>query len=240
VLSCCHVAALVGEIVPLGDISTNRWRHLPNLDLDPILAHSLDAFYDRGYHGTSVRDIARRVHVTVPALYYHYENKEAILNALLDASIERVTELSLEAISDAGDDPTLRFMNLVECLVLFMARSGKLAFVDTEWRSLGSENRRAYTEKRRVIEQLLTDTITAGVEAQVFDVIFPSETARALLGMVQAVANWFRPEGPIPAQAVADRYLDIAVHAVGANATVIQRARQRGITMKSSNEDSEA
>jgi AcrR family transcriptional regulator len=119
------------------DVSTGHWRDPPNLDLVPILAHALDAFYERGYHGTSVRDIARRVKVTVPSLYYHYENKEAILYALLDASMERVTELSLAALAEAGDEPTLRFMNLVECLVLFMARSGKLAFVDTEWRSLG-------------------------------------------------------------------------------------------------------
>jgi hypothetical protein len=76
----------------------------------------------------------------------------------------------------------------------------------------------------------LTDAITAGVEADAFDVIFPSETARALLGMIQAVANWFRPDGPIPAQTVADRYLDIAAHAVGAHVVVVHSARQRNHT----------
>ncbi len=47
------------------------------VELSPILSAALDAFYEKGFHGASVRDIARRVGVTVPALYYHYDSKEA-------------------------------------------------------------------------------------------------------------------------------------------------------------------
>jgi AcrR family transcriptional regulator len=203
------------------------WRQPPDLELTHILRHALDAFYEHGYHGTSVRDIARRVDMTVPALYYYHENKEAILYELLDASITRVTELCGAALADAGEDSTERFLNLVECLVLFMANSGKLAFVDVELRSLSPTKRRAYTTKRRGIERLLASSITDGVDAGLFDVTFPAETARALLGMIQAVATWFRPDGPLTANAVARHYLDIAAHAVGGSPAVIATARSR-------------
>lgn len=72
------------------------WREPGPLALTPILTAALDAFYDNGYHATSVRDIARRVQVTVPALYYHHENKEALLVELLNRSIDLVTDLCLE------------------------------------------------------------------------------------------------------------------------------------------------
>ena len=64
------------------------WRTSPTPELSPILSASLDAFSEHGYHGTTVRDIAKRVGVTVPALYYHHENKEGLLFALLDTGIE--------------------------------------------------------------------------------------------------------------------------------------------------------
>jgi len=102
------------------------WRAPGELELTPILRAALDAFSEAGYHGTSVRDIASRVGVTVPALYYHHENKEAILFSLLDTSITRLRGLCLAAIADAADTPQARFLNLVECVVIYMAMMRRL------------------------------------------------------------------------------------------------------------------
>ncbi len=67
-----------------GEKSRPEWRRLEPLELSPILSAALDAFYEKGFHGASVRDIARRVGVTVPALYYHYDSKEGLLVALVE------------------------------------------------------------------------------------------------------------------------------------------------------------
>lgn len=201
------------------------WRQPPDLGLTPILSHALDAFCETGYHGTTVRDIARRVGMTVPALYYHHQNKEAIFVALLDVSITRVRQLCEEALRDAGDDPAARFLNLVECLVLYMANSTKIAYLDHEFRVLSPEHRKSYSDKRRDVERLLLGTIQDGVDAGCFDVAAPADTARALLGMIQAVATWFQPGGRLSAHSVALRYLDIAAHTVGATPEVLRRVR---------------
>ena len=63
------------------------WRDCPPVELTELLRHASEAFYEQGYHGTTVRDIAARVGVTVPALYYHHENKAAILVAVLNAAM---------------------------------------------------------------------------------------------------------------------------------------------------------
>ena len=67
-----------------------------------------------------------------------------------------------------------------------------------------------------VVERLLRSCIDDGVAAGVFSVAYPADTARALLGMVQAVTTWYRPGGRLSPQTLADRYVDIAVQAVGA------------------------
>jgi AcrR family transcriptional regulator len=205
---------------------SDAWRRPPDLELTPILSGALDAFYENGYHGTSVRDIARRVDLTVPALYYHHENKEALLLALLTRSIDRVHSLCLEARA-AGRSPEERYLNLVECMVLFMCHSTKIAFIDREIRALSPANYEAYSRKRRSVEQMMEEAINEGVEAGIFDVSAPRDTARALVGMIQFVAAWFRPGGRLSAQAVAYRYLDIGAHMVGAKPDMITRLRAR-------------
>jgi AcrR family transcriptional regulator len=198
-----------------GDHAATEWRTWAGPGLSTILQSALDAFYEHGYHGTSVRDIARRAGLTVPALYYHHENKESILAALLDQSIAAVIIRCRAALADAGDAPLDRFANLVECLVLYMAHATKNAAMDAEIRALSDEHRRGYSTKRRTVETMLTTAIKDGVDEGVFSVSSPRDTARALLGMIQAIAVWYRPGGRLAPDAVARSYLDIAQHTVG-------------------------
>jgi AcrR family transcriptional regulator len=192
------------------------WRNADDEDLTPILATARDLFYEVGFHGATVRDIASRVGVTVPALYYHHANKEAILTALLDRSIRSVTERCEQALAEAGDDPWSRFRNLIECLTLYMANHRKSAAMDAEIRALSPAARKLYSTQRRRVEQMLANTIKQGVAAGVFEVTSPPDTARALLGMIQAITVWFSPgRGQLTASELASRYVDIAGHTVG-------------------------
>lgn len=194
----------------------SSWRQPGELALSPTLRSARDAFYELGYHGTTVRDIAGRTGITVPALYYHHENKEAILFAILDAAIDSVTTRCQEALAEAAPDPCARFENLIECITLHMAQHSKEAAMDAEIRALGPANRRRYSARRRAVEQMLVTTIEDGVSAGGFSVSSPPDTARALLGMMQAITVWYRPGGSISPANLAARYVDIALHTVGA------------------------
>jgi AcrR family transcriptional regulator len=203
------------------------WRSSPGVELTPILESALEAFNEHGYDGTTVRDIAQRVGVSVPALYYHHANKEAILYDLLDAAIEYLHAQTALALEDAGPSPVQRFLNLVECIVLYVAHVTKLAHLDAEIRSLSSDRRAEYSVKRHHVETLLQQTIEDGIQAGDFDVRSARDVARALLGMFQAIAIWYRPDGELTPEELAVRYLDIAAHTVGAKPSVLKRVRAR-------------
>ncbi|WP_329213864.1 TetR/AcrR family transcriptional regulator [Streptomyces sp. NBC_01485] len=191
------------------------WRAYGTLDLPPILAHALDAIVEQGYHATTVRDLARRVGVTVPALYYHYANKQAILVELLLGSLRSVLGRCHSAAEEAGEDPVDRFCALVECIVLFMTHRAPLAFLDTETRSLEPGNREQYVDLRDELEGLVRDAVRDGAEAGVFTVPVPVDAGRAVLAMCQAVAQWYRPDGPLTPPEIAERYVTIALFTVG-------------------------
>jgi AcrR family transcriptional regulator len=183
--------------------------------LSPILASALDAFFELGYHGTSVRDIAKRTGLTVPALYYHHENKEAILYTLLQGSIASVIERCKQAVAEASGEPVGLFQNLIECLVLYMAQQGKRAAMDAEIRALSPKNHRRYAARRSVVEEMVESAIRAGVEAGDFHVSSPHDTMRALLGMIWTITVWYKPGGKMSPSQLAASYVDIALHTVG-------------------------
>ncbi|TCB95473.1 TetR/AcrR family transcriptional regulator [Micromonospora zingiberis] len=182
--------------------------------LTPMLTAALEAFYENGYHGATVRDIASRVGVTVPALYYHHENKEALLYALLDTSISRLDTVC-HLVDIGGGSPVQRFNDLVECLVRHMAVSGKLAYLDGELRSLTPEHRRGYIAKRSAIEARLLRAVEEGVAEGSFDLAYPRDTVRAMLGTIQAVATWYRPDGELSLDDLVKRYLSILSRMAG-------------------------
>jgi AcrR family transcriptional regulator len=193
----------------------SAWRGYGPLDLHPVLLHAMAAFNEHGYHGTTVRDIARRVGVTVPALYYHYENKQALLVTLLDSSIRDVLGRCRAAVAEAGDDPVDRFSAIVECIVLFMANRRGLAFLDTEIRSLEPENRAHYVALRDELERMLLDTVDAGIASGDFAMSIPVEASRAVLTMCQGVANWYDLEGPLAPARIAEHYVLLGLGTVG-------------------------
>ncbi|MFI8306775.1 TetR/AcrR family transcriptional regulator [Streptomyces sp. NPDC085927] len=196
-------------------VGAPHWSTYGPLDLHPILVHTMEAFNEHGYHGTSVRDIAGRVGVTVPALYYHYENKQALLATLLETSMKDVLDRCRAAAAEAGDEPLPRFCAMVESIVLYMANRKGLAFLDTEIRSLEPDNRARYVALRDYLEHMLLDTVEAGIARGVFTTPIPADAVRAVLIMCQGVANWYRADGPLTAAEIAERHVLLSLGTVG-------------------------
>ncbi|MEW2502612.1 TetR/AcrR family transcriptional regulator [Amycolatopsis sp. NPDC047767] len=203
-------ASVSVEVEPGAD-----WRHYDELELTPLLAAALDAFYEHGFHGTSVRDIVRRVGQTVPSLYYHHDSKEGAFAALLDLGTgEAVSRVNAAAADAAG--PREQLVNVVEAVVLHMTHRTRLAALDLELRHLSPDSRKRYAARRKEIETVLTGIIEDGAREGVFTVAHPEETVRAVLGMCQSIARWYQPGGPLKPEELAGRYVDLALRTVGA------------------------
>jgi AcrR family transcriptional regulator len=61
---------------------------------DRIVREALGLFLERGYEGTSLQDIADRVGITKPAIYYHFENKAQLSHEVLSLFFEKMGEWS--------------------------------------------------------------------------------------------------------------------------------------------------
>src|SRR5580658_8574641 len=80
-------------------------RGRPGYDLESLLAVAVAVFNERGYDGTSMEDLSKRLGISKSSIYYHVDAKEDLLRMALDRALdglfgvaEQVTSLQVPAI----------------------------------------------------------------------------------------------------------------------------------------------
>ena len=191
---------------------------------DAILEAAVELFAQRGYHATSMRDIAAAVDVRAAGIYHWYESKEAILIKLQDAFIidlqaEVVAAIERQTRSEA------RMAAAVREHVVFHGLNTKSAFVtDSEIRALSPRNRNLLIGRRDAYQQLFIGLIEDGVRAGVFTVSDVRIAAYAILLECTGVALWFDPAGPRTLDEVAEIHIELVLGSLGASRRAIAGA----------------
>jgi AcrR family transcriptional regulator len=188
------------------------------VDVTPRAQSVLDAavalFSEFGYHGTSMRDIAKLVGVGPGALYNHWPGKQDLLFYLMDAWLTELHNTLLARLKGV-QEPTERLRLLVEHHVAFhAAHTAEMLICDSELRALTDRNRRVVLDKRRRYEAVLDDVIGDGVEHGAFNAVDVRLTTMQTLGMCTHVATWFKPEGRLSIDAIASAYADRVLHSL--------------------------
>lgn len=222
VASLLTVAAMEGAPAPgpvsRGDESPEpglytdgAWRAYPPLDLGPVLTAALTAMLETGYHGASIREIARGAGLSVPGLYHHYPSKQEMLVAILDFTLGDLLART-GAVLEEGRDPVERFSLLIECLTLYHSYRRELAFVGaSEMRSLQPGSRHRIIALRSRVQLQIDKEVEDAVTDGAFGTSSPHVAARAVVTMCTAVAAWYRAGGPTPPEELAEQYVDFAL-----------------------------
>lgn len=187
------------------------WQHYDALQLDAPLSAALEAFCGVGYHGATMRDLARRAGLSVPGVYHHWVSKQEMLVALMHITMDELLARCHAALVDV-EGPTRTLSRLVECLVLFHCHRRDLAFLgSSEMRSLEPEAHEIIAADRIQVQRMFDKTIDAGVSAGEFSPSHAREASRAIVSMSVAVADWYSEAGPGSAEEIAADYVEFAL-----------------------------
>lgn len=173
---------------------------------DQILAAAAQIFSEKGFHATSMQDIARAVNLQKASLYHHVSGKQEILLALLDQAldllIERITTVIAQPIP-----PEEKLRQAMQAyLQTLTSQRGLAAVLLFEHRSLEVSLQSRHLPRRDRFEGLWREIIREGVAAEAFTCADVPQAARALLGMLNWTLTWYRDDGPLPAAEIADQY----------------------------------
>lgn len=181
-----------------------------------ILIAARDLFNERGFHGTTLRELARAANVSQPLLYHYFGSKHDLLVAISQRAVDNVITSIDAALAESRPEPEHRLHALVTSQVQCEIRNRKINFVaNTEVRSLDPPARAAFEAKRGYIQDWYNRTVQAGVDDGRFGTPYPQETARAIASMCIAVNSWYREDGPLAPHEIALRYSTMARYLVG-------------------------
>ncbi len=176
-----------------------------------------DAFADKGFHGTTTRDIASRAGLSPAGVYVHFASKEDLLFQLSRVGHEGARDALASAAAEARS-PSDALQEVISAFARWHAEQHQVArIVQYEFRHLSPEHQREVLTLRREIDGVVERIITEGVDAGEFDVVDVRATALAALSLVVDVARWYHPgiKRTTP-QTIADTYGALALRLVGA------------------------
>jgi AcrR family transcriptional regulator len=185
-------------------------RGRPGYDLESLLAVAVGVFNERGYDGTSMEDLSKRLGISKSSIYHHVDSKEELLSLALDRALD-----GLFAVADdvaASTDPAMeRLERLVRGSVGVLA--DRLPYVTLLLRARGNTpTERKALARRRQFDQIVADLVKqAERDGDIRPDVDPAITARLLFGMVNSLVEWYRPgvRGAGPA-ALADAVCAVA------------------------------
>ena len=183
-----------------------------------ILRAALRAFRERGYHQTTLDDIAERLDVRKSALYHYFPDKESILYECHQESLGELGRI----VAEARDLPTprerLRHVIREHVRVMTDTLEGSpLAFEVTALSpprqvEIIAARDRYEREVRRLVEQGIREKDFRRVDAKV--------AAFAMLGAINWIARWYRPEGTLQADSLGAQFADHMLDGLGTTRAV--------------------
>lgn len=182
---------------------------------DQILKVSAELFARYGYHAVGMRTIAEAVGVRTSSLYHHFPGKHDILHAIGLAVTQAFIELHLPLL-DGDDSRRDKLARLMHAHVTYFAlRAPEVLVWRRELPELVADARYArIVDGQREYQAHIETLIAEGVAAGEFGADDPHLTAMAVLDLVNGVTNWYRPDGPLDIETLADRYVAMCLKLV--------------------------
>jgi len=179
---------------------------------EQVLDAAVMLFSRKGYHGTTVRDIAEEAGMLSGSLYAHIASKEDLLYEIVLGAADRFMA-ALRPIADGPGTATerLRQAMIAHIGVIASSRDASIVFMH-EWQALSAERRAVAACRRDDHEALFAQIIRQGVESGEFYATLDQKFARLLvLSAVNWVYTWYDPLGPLAPEALADRFATLVL-----------------------------
>ena len=184
---------------------------------DQLLETATLLFKEKGYHNTSMQDLADALGMQKGSLYYYIDSKEELLRELLEqatsilgAQIDEIYAADLspgEKLQRALENHGQAIMDHLNLVTVYLQ----------EYRSLPPERLQEALATREHYERRLMQILQDGIASGQFRQVDVKMTVFGFLGMLNWTHQWFTPEGELTSGEIAVILADLAMQAVSVN-----------------------
>lgn len=175
-----------------------------------ILKSAAAAFRRRGYHGASVDEIASALEMTKGNLYYYFRNKEEILFACHDYSLDTLLAL-LADVQASGAPPDEKLRRLILAFIHIILDELRGTALTLDLQALSPAPLKRVIAKRDRFDRGMREIIQEGIDTGLFTPGDPKMIAFAMMGAVNWISKWFDPAGPMTSEAIGTAFADYLV-----------------------------
>lgn len=190
------------------DVPAKR-RRSRELTEEALYTTATSLFYDNGYAATSLEQIARRIGVHKSTIFHYVPSKAALLAKILDAAFHDYVA-SIGSIARRRGKASVRLQAALENHLQFvLTHTAELQIYLRERQHLSDPEGRAYVQITEQYQAIFTRLVRDAMREGSVPSGDPTVACLLLLGCANSIAEWFRPDGPVPAGAIAEQCINL-------------------------------
>src|SRR6202045_2266392 len=185
-----------------------------------ILRTAARLFQRRGYDATSMNDVAAALKLSKGGLYHHFQSKDEILFEIMDHAMQITQERVLDPVRGIADpEQRLRALIRLHIEVVLSPRDREITVMLHENHPLPPALRKRINSRKKdyvhFVENLIADVQKAEGQKesqrtrQTAGKVSPRAAAFALLGMINWIYQWYKPEGDLQAHTLVPQFTDM-------------------------------
>jgi AcrR family transcriptional regulator len=180
-----------------------------------ILRTAARLFQQRGYDATSMNDVAAALKLSKGGLYHHFQSKDEILFEIMDHAMEITQERVIAPVRGIADpEERLRTLIRLHIELVLSPRDREITVMLHENHPLPPGLRKRINVRKKeyvhFLEQLMTDVQNKVRKPQGGKgKVSPRAAAFALLGMINWIYQWYKPEGDLQAQNLIPQFTEL-------------------------------
>jgi AcrR family transcriptional regulator len=178
---------------------------------EAVIRTAARAFDERGYHNTSLDDIAAALGVTKPTVYYYVPNKEQLLFECFRAGLEPI-RAALRRADEADGTGRDRLRDVVRDYAVAIASEYGWCMVRAEDQDLGDELSDQVKALKSEIDRGIRRLLQIGMADGSIATLDPKLSAFAIAGALNWIAHWYRAGRSLTPEAIAEAFVGFLEH----------------------------
>ena len=176
-----------------------------------ILRTAARLFQEQGYDATSMNDVAAALKLSKGGLYHHFQSKDEILFEIMNHAMDLTQERVLAPVRNIADpQERLRALIRLHIEVVLSPRDREITVMLHENHPLPPALRKRINQRKKeyvhFVESLMGEVQRSG---RAKGSVSPRAAAFALLGMINWIYQWYKPEGNLQANNLVPQFTEM-------------------------------
>lgn len=175
---------------------------------DAVLRTAARLFNEKGFHATSLDEVAERLNVTKPTLYHYVRSKDEILFACVRSGLQLLRE-AVEEIDAAGGSALEQLVAAMRAYTRVVTQDFGMCVIRLGEDPLPPQVRGEMRAAKRELDLEFRRLVAACVADGSLRDVDPKLAAFTLAGALSWVGRWYRPDGPLSPEQIAAGCADL-------------------------------